>query len=177
MAGCEIHRLGEGTENESAIFHFRGSLSLREDSTYDSGMATIVGSIVGIRDSVNRIQRGRVLGSGKTGRRTGALGVFVWVLSGMWSPVFADDGAAAGKAIYMEHCSMCHGERGDGKVSVRGRGGPPPDFTDPAFWNGKTDSFLVHVIVNGLGAMPPWEETLSPRDVEEVLSYIKTFRK
>lgn len=117
------------------------------------------------------------MGSGKIGRGTGFLLGFVCFFLGMWLPVFAGNSAVTGKAIYTAHCATCHGEQGDGKVPVRGGGSPPPDFTDPAFWKGKTDSFLVHVIVNGLGTMPPWDETLSPRNIEDVLSYIKTFRK
>jgi mono/diheme cytochrome c family protein len=107
----------------------------------------------------------------------GVLGFFL-ILAGGAAPVLAEGDIATGKAIFFRNCAVCHGTDGEGNgPSSHGMSPPPPNFTDPGFWEGKTDSFLIHVIVNGLGQMPSWSETLSPRNIEDVLSYIKTFRK
>ncbi|EQD25320.1 MAG: cytochrome c [Nitrospirae bacterium] len=91
-------------------------------------------------------------------------------------PALADGGE--GKKIYEAHCLSCHGVRGDGKgPRSRELSPPPPDFSDPAFWENRTDSFLFHVVQNGLGSMPGWSETLSPGSIEDVLSYLRTFRR
>ncbi len=82
-----------------------------------------------------------------------------------------------GKRIYLARCQSCHGVHGDGKgPKARGLVPPPPDFTDPSYWQNKTDPYLFHVIQNGMGAMPGWSDTLSPDSIEDVLSYIRTFR-
>lgn len=86
--------------------------------------------------------------------------------------------AGAGATLYKNTCIACHGEAGDGKgPSAKGLSPSPPDFTSPAFWADKTDSYLLHVITNGLGPMPGWGATLSPVDILNLLDYVKTFRK
>jgi len=84
----------------------------------------------------------------------------------------------AGKKIFSANCISCHGKNGNGKgPASAGMSPPPANFTDPEFWNGKTDSFLIHVIQNGLGSMPSWSDSLTPQNIEDVLSYIKTLKK
>ncbi len=93
------------------------------------------------------------------------------------APMAMADGGE-GKKIYEAHCLSCHGVQGNGKGAEAGHlSPPPPDFTDPAFWDNRTHSFLFHVIQNGLGPMPGWSETLSPASIEDVLSYIRSFRR
>lgn len=85
---------------------------------------------------------------------------------------------ASSKALYRQNCAVCHGITGNGKgLGGRGLTPPPANFTDPEFWKNKTDSFLTHVISNGIGEMPAWSETLTPTQIRDILSYIRTFRK
>ena len=43
-----------------------------------------------------------------------------------------------GRALFLEHCALCHGERADGRgVRREGLTSPPRDFTDPA-WRRRT---------------------------------------
>ena len=122
---------------------------------------------------------GRKTGKGQGERgAAGALGVgaalVLALILGPAGTARADDGSV----LYKNNCSACHGNRGDGRgPAATGLSPPPPDFADPAFWKGVTDSYLLHVITNGLGPMPGWGQTLSPLDVENLLDYIKTFRK
>lgn len=94
------------------------------------------------------------------------------------SPVLAGGNVDAGKTVFFANCTACHGASGDGNgPAASGISPPPVNFTDPAFWKGKTDSFLIHVIQNGMGPMPAWSDTLSPQNIEDVLAYIKTLKK
>jgi len=119
------------------------------------------------------------------GKRTavwlgGTLGVAVGLSIAFSGIARADAGAnaGAGSTLYKNTCTACHGSAGDGKgPAATGLSPSPPDFTSPAFWADKTDSYLLHVITNGLGPMPGWGATLSPVDIQNLLDYVKTFRK
>ena len=109
-----------------------------------------------------------------------------WVLGGLvvalavgWGGAGSAWGdAAAGSVLYRNNCIACHGVGGNGKgPAAAGISPSPPDFTDPGFWKTVTDSYLLHVITNGLGPMPGWGATLSPLEIDNLLDYIKTFRK
>ena len=83
-----------------------------------------------------------------------------------------------GKAIFSQNCSVCHGAGGNGQgIGASGMSPPPANFTDPEFWKNKTDTFLAHVISNGIGQMPGWSESLSPDQIRDVIAYIKTLKK
>ncbi len=83
-----------------------------------------------------------------------------------------------GKVIFGEYCSACHGMNGDGKgPAAPAAHEPPANFTDPDFWKGKTDAFLIHVIRRGFNGMPPYWDVMSKQDILDVYSYVKTFRK
>ncbi|MGC8528958.1 MAG: c-type cytochrome [Leptospirillia bacterium] len=116
------------------------------------------------------------------GRRNGRSGFFGGLVVAL-AVVESGTGAAwgdvqAGSVLYKNNCIACHGVAGNGKgPAASGIHPAPPDFTDPAFWKTVTDSYLLHVITNGLGPMPGWGGTLSPLDIDNLLDYIKTFRK
>ena len=115
-------------------------------------------------------------------RERGGPGRGVWIALVLalitWGPERAWGDAGAGSILYQSRCISCHGTQGNGKgPAATGISPSPPDFTDPSFWKGVTDSYLLHVITNGLGPMPGWGATLSPLDIDNLLEYIKTFRK
>jgi mono/diheme cytochrome c family protein len=78
-----------------------------------------------------------------------------------------------GKRLYGQYCQFCHGERGKGKaynlVSP-----PPPDLTAPAVQR-KSDADLAKVIHEGEQgtAMGAWKWTLSEREKQNVLLYLR----
>lgn len=83
-----------------------------------------------------------------------------------------------GKKIYRAFCAGCHGLKGNGQGPAAAGAYPhPANFTDPNFWKGKTDAFVINVIENGYNAMPPWWDVITPQEVRDVFSYIKMFRK
>lgn len=93
--------------------------------------------------------------------------------------IFAASPAAAassGKALYAQHCAMCHG--------ANGKGGVPgaPDFNKPGGVLTNSDSVLTQRVLNGYKssgspmAMPPMKGQLSASQVHEILEYLhKTF--
>ncbi len=89
-----------------------------------------------------------------------------------------------GKEVWGHYCQMCHGEGGAGDGFNAFNLDPHPrDLTDPAFQRKKSDADLADAIRRG-GAgvglsplMPPWGKTLSARQVDEVIAYVRTFRK
>ena len=89
-----------------------------------------------------------------------------------------------GKEVWFHYCQTCHGEAGAGDGFNSLNLDPKPrDLSDPVFQKKKTDADLADAIRRG-GAgvglsplMPPWGKTLSPREVDQVIAYVRTFRK
>ncbi len=79
-------------------------------------------------------------------------------------------------AIYHNYCSVCHGDRGDGRSRARNSLNPPPrDFTNAGEL---TREAMVTIITHGKPgtAMVGWKTQLSVSEIEAVTDYIrKTF--
>lgn len=94
----------------------------------------------------------------------------------------------AGKFIYVKYCVVCHGAEGDGKgfdafnlqssFAVQ-----PANFTDSTFMTSVSDEMVTKVITEGGKSinksqyMPPWGETLTREEIENVVAYIKMFSR
>ncbi|MDH3744197.1 MAG: cytochrome c [Acidobacteriota bacterium] len=78
-----------------------------------------------------------------------------------------------GRAIYLEHCALCHGERADGHGVRRNLSSRPVDFTDVA-WRERTSArrvfFVVREGVRGT-AMAGWK-TLDEEETWDVVAYV-----
>ena len=89
------------------------------------------------------------------------------------------DSAAArerGRAQFLAHCALCHGERGDGHgVRREDLAVPPRDFTD-AQWQRKTTPrriyYTIHEGVHGT-PMPRWS-IFEPGEVWDLVAYVRT---
>ena len=91
--------------------------------------------------------------------------------------------ASAGKAVYERKCSLCHGEKGDGKGPGAERLDPRPrDFTSGLYKIRTTadkipsDQDLFNVITHGMPgtSMPTWA-VLPERDRWNLVAYVKSF--
>jgi alcohol dehydrogenase (cytochrome c) len=71
--------------------------------------------------------------------------------------------AAAGKEVFAEECSVCHGATGHG-----GNGGP--DLTTMP--KAKEQKGAEEQVTNGGGGMPPFKGTLSPEEISNVAAYV-----
>lgn len=85
--------------------------------------------------------------------------------------VLTDVGAlAAGKDIFDKNCSACHGFGGEGLVG--------PNFTDDNWIHGGSIKNIYRTIVEGVPekGMISWKSQLSPNQIQEVASYIRSLR-
>ena len=92
--------------------------------------------------------------------------------------------AQQGQAVYRHYCLNCHGETGAGDGFNAFNLDPHPrDLSDPGFQKGKTDADLTEAVKRGGSAvglsplMPPWGRTLSARQVDDVVLYLRTLRR
>ncbi len=74
----------------------------------------------------------------------------------------------AGKTIYMDNCAACHGRLGEGGVG--------PNMTDDYWLHGGSINDIFKTIKYGVPAkgMKAWQAELSPSQIRQVSSYIKT---
>ncbi len=86
--------------------------------------------------------------------------------------VVINDGAgiADGKSTYDKICSVCHGKFGEGLVG--------PNFTDNYWVHGSTINDMYKVVITGVieKGMISYKDQLSPKQIQNVLSYILTLQ-
>ena len=78
--------------------------------------------------------------------------------------------------IYAKTCSVCHGERGDGKSHAMGGLNPPPkDFTVPGLKSRLSRESMIQAVNNGKPgtAMTGFSSRLSQSQITELVDYIR----
>lgn len=93
-------------------------------------------------------------------------------------------GLRLGKDLFRHYCQACHGETGAGDgFNAYNLDPRPRDLSEPAFQKRKSDADLADAVRRG-GAgvglsplMPPWAHTLSSRQIDEVILYLRALRK
>ena len=114
-------------------------------------------------------------------RRLSAL-LILWVV-GSFSMAFAAAPNKAGATsavikpavLYHNYCSVCHGDKGDGKSRAQNSLNPPPrDFTTPGAAQ-IPRSNMVAVVQNGRPgtAMTGWKSQLNQAEIEAVVDYVR----
>lgn len=88
---------------------------------------------------------------------------------------------AQGQKLYLENCSPCHGENGDGQgPGARMLPVKPANHTDGATMNQRSDEELSAIIVKGGAAvgrspfMPGWDGQLSEKQIRSLIAYIRS---
>jgi mono/diheme cytochrome c family protein len=82
-----------------------------------------------------------------------------------------EQGAPAGARLYRANCSICHGEKGDGRgIAAPSMGIRIADFTNPDFWNAHDDDAIVKTILKGRGRMPA--QSVSPEEARAIVQYM-----
>lgn len=104
---------------------------------------------------------------------------FVLIL-GVALPVYAAKDNPQGKldsaATYHNYCSVCHGERGDGKSRAQRALNPPPtDFTNPDTASRLSRDHMISTVSNGKPgtAMAGWSSQLSKNEIQGVVDYVR----
>lgn len=86
---------------------------------------------------------------------------------------------AQGQAVFLEHCTVCHGRDGRGPApAIVGRNPQPADLT-AAHVDDHTDGDLFWWLTHGIAgtAMPAWHETLSEAERWMAIHYIRSLRR
>ena len=73
--------------------------------------------------------------------------------------------AAAGRALYRQHCAHCHG------FNLVNPGVSAPDLRR---FPSTDRTRFVDTVENGRNAMPSWQQKLSATDIEALWAYIST---
>ena len=81
------------------------------------------------------------------------------------------------EALFHDYCSVCHGDKGDGKSHTQqGMVPPPRDFTSPQSAVELNQQRIVHAIKEGVPgtAMTGWKSRLSDEQIESLASLIRS---
>jgi mono/diheme cytochrome c family protein len=94
------------------------------------------------------------------------------------NPVTADETSiAAGKKLYTEHCSECHGEAGKGDGPAAEFNDPkPPDLTDADWKHGSSEGEIFTVIRDGVEdtGMKGFAKKIPERQIWDVVNYVRS---
>ena len=94
---------------------------------------------------------------------------------------------ASGESVYRQYCASCHGAKAEGapnwkRPDENGELPSPPHDASGHTWR-HSDTELVEMIAKGWRdpfnkterlTMPPFDEQLTPREIEDVIAYLKT---
>jgi mono/diheme cytochrome c family protein len=108
----------------------------------------------------------------RAGARLALLGAAIVVWLGLASPAQAAPDAAA---LYHNYCSVCHGDKGDGKSRATGSLSTlPRDFTSADSKRELSRERIVAAIAHGRPgtAMTSWRTQLSDADIASVADYV-----
>lgn len=87
---------------------------------------------------------------------------------------------ARGKAVFLENCITCHGEKGDGNgiASKAITGAKPRDFTTGYFRRGGKPEEIFHTISEGSEGtdMPPWKDAIPENDRWALVYFVKSLK-
>jgi mono/diheme cytochrome c family protein len=82
---------------------------------------------------------------------------------------------ARGRALFLAHCAICHGERADGQGPRRGSLLPPPaSFRDPSWQARTTPGRVYQTIRDGVRGtpMPAWKAVLDEAQTWDVVAHV-----
>jgi cytochrome c oxidase cbb3-type subunit 3 len=93
---------------------------------------------------------------------------YVRSLSGL--PIRPGTDLVAGKAIFAENCTTCHGDDATGKADVGA-----PNLTDRIWLYGSDEAVIIETLTNGRGGvMPAWIGRLDPVTIKSLAVYVHT---
>lgn len=71
-----------------------------------------------------------------------------------------------GQKLYNKHCKLCHGKRGTRSLSGA------PKLRESTL----TDAEYRQIIRDGKDKMPAWKDELTDGEIQQIVTYIKTFK-
>jgi len=88
------------------------------------------------------------------------------------------ESVAAGKALWSQHCSSCHGKTGlgDGNKASQLKT-TPPDFSKAAF-HAQTDGSLFYKVSEGRDDMPSFKKKIPEQEeIWNLVNFMRTLKK
>lgn len=79
-----------------------------------------------------------------------------------------------GGDLFAIYCTPCHGQSGKGDGLVTPKFVPPPDLTNPALQQGRTDGYWQSYLSVGGAVMPSYGEALSVEERWHVVNYVRS---
>ena len=140
----------------------------------------------GVAHSLTREQMIKVVTDGKSGTAMTPwksqltqkeIGGVVDYIRTTFMPAATSDANNRGRKIYAEYCSVCHGERGNGKSRASGSLMPPPrDFTNAAARAELSRDRMIKSVTFGRPetAMVGFKSQLNEKDIQAVVDYVRT---
>src|SRR6058998_2931693 len=80
------------------------------------------------------------------------------------------------KTTFDSKCASCHGKDGRGKT-IKGKFTHARDMTDGPWQNDVSDERLFNSISNGRNKMPSFKKKLSEAQIEELVTYVRRFKR
>jgi mono/diheme cytochrome c family protein len=114
-----------------------------------------------------------------------ALGAAAGLAVVLWpTPARQPAGTSDARALFQEHCAVCHGAQGKGDgPGARVVAQKIRDFTDAQAMRSVSDRFLFEIIQKGgsqfgrSNAMPAWSMKLSDAEIRELVELIRSFAR
>ena len=79
-------------------------------------------------------------------------------------------------SVYNSKCASCHGKDGRAK-SLHAKHEHARDFTNAEWQDSVSDERIYNSISNGKGKMPAFKKKLSDSQIDELVKYVRQFRK
>ena len=145
--------------------------------------AGLIALVFGLRGRKAGAEQRFTLEAGGALLLTGAVILFLMRAPGLPSnsgnPVSKTaESVAAGKAVYEQHCTVCHGSDGHGDGPAAARLNPPPSDLYAAHVDYHSDQQLYDWIRDGINgsAMTGFKGQLSDQQIWDVVNYVRSLR-
>ena len=126
----------------------------------------------GIRSTHEKTRLGSMPAFGREGmiKREDIEAVADYTRSLAGLPVDKSANLAAGKAVFVANCAICHGENGKGKRELGA-----PNLTDAIWLYGSSREVIIDGLWNGRGGiMPAWSGRLGDSTIKALTVYVHT---
>lgn len=85
---------------------------------------------------------------------------------------YSVNSVARGKEVYRENCAACHGDNAEGMNAIdAGLNSSTPDLKERL--KNHTDGDFFWKIEKGRGEMPSFKDELEPREIWDVINFLK----
>ncbi len=81
---------------------------------------------------------------------------------------------AAGKALFVTNCVICHGQTSAERGPVGKKLVPPPPGLDPDMVTGLSDPTIFKAMTFGFGRMPVFQGKLTPHERWDIVNFLRT---